>query len=117
MKGARTQTPPQPAPPSRREGEVSPKAHQATVLARPRTREPVVADDTKRVRHAKQDMMALRIHFLNFAVDPPAPAQGPTPANERLPDHSRAVRLDAIDRQIPETTVSGRMHQQRPYPV
>src|SRR5690242_13346971 len=101
MKGARTQTLPQPAPPSRREGEVSPKAHHATLLARRRTHEPVAAHDTKWVRHTKQYMMALRIHFLNFAVDPPLPPQGPAPAYELLPDHSRALRLDALDRQIP----------------
>src|SRR5215210_9129415 len=117
MKAARAQTLHQPAPPSRREGEVSPKAHQATLFARSRTHEPVGADDTKRVRHAKQDLMALRIDFLNCAVDPPAPPQGPTPANELLPDHGRALRLDALDRQIPETTVSRRIHQQLPYPV
>jgi hypothetical protein len=54
---------------------------------------------------------------LNFAVDPPPPPQGPAPANELLPDHSWVVRLDAIDRHIPEMTVSRRKHQQLPYPV
>jgi len=53
-------------------------------------RDPVVADDPEREGRAEPDLVPLRVHLQDIALNPPPPA--PDPAGELLAGRRRAVR-------------------------